>query len=561
MYFKQFSSRHWFALALIQALLAGYFFSNIQTYTIYQNIPNLLFDDLGFNPFIIRTLFSDAMIILILILPFIFINKPEQTYLKKYFNNLQFSNILLVLMSYMTLILSAAGTLELDYFIYMIIIWWIISNICIAIHLFLVAILPQKWIAHIIATVILFLLWFNLNQIEQNQPLPTISQLALQRLSEPLEIKAFIAENNPLSKRITTFIKRYQQIYPHIKLTFINPSSAPAQIKAFQIEQEGELLLQYAGHITKVAKITDYFFTKGLYKLLYQRQTTVVFLQGHGERTLSNNSPFEYGLFGALLQNENINIILQSVPPEVDRKTLLIIANPRQPLTAQESYAILEYVKKGGNLLWLLEPILENDGLYGLNQLADFLGLKILAGRLWNETLKTNQTLINITNFSTLENMIGLNALFPETTALQLENNIFNYQSFLKTPVLHLKPFEAEKSEEMQAVFTIGLIFQRAINILHQRIAIIGDSDFISNGYLEKANNAKLAINLIENLTEDADFINLPIKKRRDTQLALDFNLQIAFTGFFLFILPTIFLIISWRKLAKQIPSEIGASL
>ena len=550
---------HWFVLALIQAVLAWYFFYNIQVYIDYQNVLDPLFEKAGFNEFIIRTLFSDAAIILVLTLPFILHYNPANTFFKNHIYYVQFLTLLLVLISAMSLVLSLAGNVEFNYLIFLMIGWWLLSHLFIAIPLFLLSILPNKWLAHFISIIISCMIWINVNKIEQPQPLPLLSQIILKQLTEPLEIKAFVTDNQIIKNRITTFIKRYQVKYPQIKLNFINPNAAPAQIKAFHLEQEGELLLQYAGQITRVAKITDYFFTKVLHNLLHQHKIKVVFLQGHGERTLLNNSPFEYGLLSALLQNKNIEVVLQNTPPEIDRKTLWVIANPRQPLTTEESNQVLEYLKKGGNLLWLLEPILENDGLYGLNKAADFLGLKLLAGRLWNETLENNQTLINITNFPSLENMKALTATFSEATALQLETAIFNIQPLLKTSFLHLKPFEKEKVEEPQTIFTLGFLLQRSINTIQQRIAIIGDSDFISNAYLEKNQNANLIVDIIDNLTEELDFINLPIKNRADTQLIFDFNLQMGLTGFFLFVLPTIFIIIGWRQFVKQVPPKIGA--
>lgn len=561
MFFNKLLPLHWFVLAIIQAILAWYFFYNIQLYIDYQTVSDPLFEKTGFNEFIIRTLFSDAAIILILALPFILHYNPANTFFKNHIYYLQFLSLLLISISGMSLVLSLAGNVEFNHLIFLMISWWFLSHLFIVINLFFLSILPNKWLAYFISIIISCMIWINVNKIEQLQPLPLLSQMLLKQLTEPLEIKAFVSNNQTIKNRITTFIKRYQTKYPQIKLNFVNPNTAPAQIKAFHLELEGELLLQYAGRITKVSKITDYFFTKALHNLLHQHKIKVVFLQGHGERTLLNNSPFEYGLLSTLLQNKNIDVVLQSEPPEIDRKTLLVIANPRQPFTVKESFQLLEYLKKGGNLLWLLEPVLENDGLYGLNNVADLLGLKLLAGRLWNETLEYNQTLVNVIDFQTLENMKGLSATFSEATALHLEDNLFNVQPLLKTPLLYLKSFEIEQVEELQTTFTLGFLLQRSINTVQQRIAIIGDSDFISNAYLEKAQNANLIIDIIDNLTEELDFINLPIKNRSDTQLIFDFNVQMGLTGFFLFVLPTIFIIIGWQKLVKQIPPQIGEQL
>jgi hypothetical protein len=532
--FLKFSSKHWLILAVVQMLLAWYFFSNIQVYLVYQTLPSGLFGEMGFNHFIIGTLFFDAMIFFILTLPFTN-------------HNALFNIVFLSLLITMSLTLNT----DINYLFYLIFFWFFFSYIFFYIHLFLLKFFKTKWLFHIIATGILLSLWLTLPlewTVEPFQEIPNQTKMLLEQLTKPLEIKAFISNENPLKKRLIAFVERYQQLQPKIKLNLIQPQRASAQIKAFSIEQEGELLLQYDGNITRVEKITDYAITKGLQTLLHLNKTKIVFLEGHGERSVFNDSPFEISQLNRFLQNQNIEIVSQTFPPDIDRETLLVIAHPRQPLNHEESEQILAYIQKGGNLLWLIEPILEHDGLSGLNKIADFLGLKILDGRVWDHHKKENNSLIEIDQFQIFDNMRGLKVNFPEVAALQIDNILFNSQTIFKIPELRLKPFEMEKSEENHGVLNIGFALQRnVLNDKKQRIIVIGDSDFVSNAYLETAHNKKFAMEIMSWLTENKNLIHLPTNKIHDTKLTIDFNLQSILTAFFLFVLPLIFIIISYR--------------
>jgi len=537
-------SKQWIILSIIQIILAGYFFSNIQTYLVYQTFPSDLFGHLGFNQFIVGTLFSDAFLLFILSLPFL--NNHD-------LNKFQFLSFMAILLTAMSLSLSVSGNLNYYYLIYLITTWLLLSNILL---IFYLKFKIKSWVVHFILVSILAISWLKFPFHWTTAPLqyiPNETKALLSKITKPLEIKAFTSNTYPLKlrliieQRLSDFIANYQYFNPLIKLSFISPQSAPAQIKAFSLEQEGELLLQYEGQLMRVEKITDYAFTEALQRLLNLNKTKLIFLEGHGERSLQNNSPFDFSKIPLLLQNRRIETLSQTFLPDINRETLLVIAHPRQPLNLQENKELIKYIENGGNLLWLIEPVLENDGLSGLNQLAQYLGLKLLDGRLWDNRKTDNPTLIEINQFLTLENMQGLPVIFPEIAALQVEQTAFKIQPFLTTSGISLKSFDNKKLQENQSVFNIGFTLERTINNQTQRIVMIGDSDFMSNAYIEKNNNAKLTIEIMNWLTEPTDLIKVATQKSYDMQLTLDFNLQMILTVFFLFVLPLIFIIMGYK--------------
>ncbi|MFT5788758.1 MAG: ABC-type uncharacterized transport system involved in gliding motility auxiliary subunit [Shewanella sp.] len=84
----------------------------------------------------------------------------------------------------------------------------------------------------------------------------------------------------------------------------------------------------------------------------------VYFLNGHGEYSLSNKDNAGLTTFKQLLADNNIQSkplmlgITQSIPEDCD---VLIIAGPRTELTPQEDRLIVEYLKSGGDALFLIE--------------------------------------------------------------------------------------------------------------------------------------------------------------------------------------------------------------
>ena len=53
-----------------------------------------------------------------------------------------------------------------------------------------------------------------------------------------------------------------------------------------------------------------------------------------------------------------------------------------------------------------------------------------------------------------------------------------------------------------------------------QRVAVIGDGDFLSNAYLGNGGNLTLGMNLINWLSHDDRFIDIPVKTAPDRNLS-----------------------------------------
>ncbi|MCL1051069.1 GldG family protein [Shewanella abyssi] len=87
----------------------------------------------------------------------------------------------------------------------------------------------------------------------------------------------------------------------------------------------------------------------------------VYFLSGHGEYSISNEDNLGLSTFKQLLADNNIHSkalmlgITQSIPADCD---VLIIAGPRTELTPQEESLIVDYLKAGGDALFLIEQAL-----------------------------------------------------------------------------------------------------------------------------------------------------------------------------------------------------------
>ncbi|CAB1277098.1 GldG family protein [Candidatus Nitrosacidococcus tergens] len=93
---------------------------------------------------------------------------------------------------------------------------------------------------------------------------------------------------------------------------------------------------------------------------------------------------------------------------------------------------------------------------------------------------------------------------------------------------------------------------QEVIRNGQQRIAVIGDGDFISNAYLGNGSNLDLALNLVNWLAHEDKLISVPARTRVDSTLEISPMTSWLMGLGFLFILPVMLLIsgllIWWRR-------------
>ncbi len=84
----------------------------------------------------------------------------------------------------------------------------------------------------------------------------------------------------------------------------------------------------------------------------------------------------------------------------------------------------------------------------------------------------------------------------------------------------------------------LGLALSRERNGHPQRIAVIGDSDFLANAYLGNGANLELAMNVLNWLSLDDELISVTPRSAPDTQLVLSDGALAAIAFGFLIVLP-----------------------
>ena len=213
----------------------------------------------------------------------------------------------------------------------------------------------------------------------QRNSLSEASLRLLGSVDEPLKITAFISPVNELKESLDTLFQRFADAQRNIEYDSVNPDLVPEKLREFNIQRDGEVVIQYAGRSENLSQITEASVTNTIARLMRQGERWVVFLQGHGERDPYSEANYDLQLFATRLSQkgfhiETVNLLQNTQMP--DNIDILVIADPRSALLAGEINMINDYIQTGGNLLWLSEGVEEN----ALEGLAEQLELEFLEG-------------------------------------------------------------------------------------------------------------------------------------------------------------------------------------
>ena len=444
----------------------------------------------------------------------------------------------------------------------------------------------------LIVCLTILLAWLSVRyqiQIDSTQSgrhtLSHASEEVLDRMEGPVEITAYAREEAALRKAVEKIVGRYQRLKKDIHLEFINPDAVPDEVRNAGVSVNGEMLLRYQGLTEHVKTGTEEEFTNALQRLARGSEHWLAFLEGHGERDPHGTARHDLKLWTSQLalrgfKIQPLNLAAVQVIP--NNTKILVIASPAVDLLPGEVTLIVDYLLRGGNVLWLSDP----GSLHGLEPLADQLNIEIPAG----VVIDFSGSLVGIDDPSIVINTSGmypqhaitkafnLTTFFPTTAVINVKGQaedlsewnkssllISGNHTWLKTGVLEAEAeVEFNEDSDTPGPLDIGISLERVLEKItnkesdagssgiQQRIVVVGDGDFLSNAYVGNSGNLDLGVRLINWLSNDDDFINIPIKTVNDAQLEFPAYATWIIGFGFIFVLPLIFLgtglFIWWRR-------------
>jgi ABC-type uncharacterized transport system involved in gliding motility auxiliary subunit len=415
--------------------------------------------------------------------------------------------------------------------------------------------------------------WQHDFSFAQRASLDTRTRTLLEKLDAPIAIVSYAPPDNQLRSAIADFVARYARIKSDISLSFVDPDANPAATREAGIQVNGELIIRYKGRSEQLKVLTERELDNALLRLARERERLVAFLSGDGERKPDGVANSDFGNFGALLKAQGARAIPLTlagnvhVPENVDA---LVIAAPSVPLNDAVVNELIDYVERGGNLLWLIEPGIATN----LDPLLKSMSLRVLPGVVVDGAGSQfgigDPSFIAIAQYpaNPITRGFTLTTLFPQSAALaKVDDAQWNVSALLDTTAKSWTETGAipkqgdtttisydESKGEIPGPLDIGLSMTRLSPSpakRDQRAVVIGDADFLSNAFLGNGGNREFGQRVFDWLLQDDELVDIPDKGAPDRRLDVTQRQLGAIAIGFLIVLPVLLLIIGgaiWRR-------------
>ncbi len=395
----------------------------------------------------------------------------------------------------------------------------------------------------------------------------------LDSMSDPIVFHVFAPNGADSRRAVEEDLRKYAREKDNIEIDFIDPSASPQKVRDYNVSFVGEVVVEYQGRRENLRATTEQAITTALQRLAYSGEQYVVFLQGHGERATSGDTPSSFGLFAQALRDKGLKVQdlnLVQTPSIPDNTSVLVIGSPSSKLLDGEVQIVRDYVSKGGNLLWLADP----DYPTGLDALAKDIGIQWQDGyailpeyqilgtghpgffaAVGYPPNPVTQGLDLVTLFPLVRSLVntGEVAGWDAKPMLQTSEAAWLETGDIESGSVSLDP------TDIPGPLNIGMTLTRTYtpakadggapdaaagnNGPHpQRIALIGDADFLSNAYVGELGNQQLGLNVVQWLASRDAQLNIDIKKAPDTQLFLPAWGTYLVSGGFIIVLPLLLL-------------------
>lgn len=389
---------------------------------------------------------------------------------------------------------------------------------------------------------------------------------ALALLKGPVKITVYATQQDArfgdIRKFISEFVALYQRYKPDISLTFVDPVKEPEAMRKASIKGNGEMVVEFAGRNEHLTTLNEQTLSSALLSLAHDKDQTLAYLGGHGERKLEGIANDDLGDFGARLNQlgyraVSLNLALaQDIPANT---SVLVITQPQIRLMPGEVGKLLRYVDDGGNLLWLADA----GPLRGLEPLAEKLGISFMPGIVIDPAAQEMNAPLDWTLGTgypphAVTRNFDLITAFPDARAISVDRKD-GWQTHTLVEGAqrgwvsdHGIGKHIDKDRDIPGPFSLAVTLQRSVNDREQRIIVVGAGSFLANVYSGNGGNLDLGINMVNWLAKEERLITVQPRAAKDGKITLSKNQLTTISVSFLVLIPLLLVTVGtlqwWRR-------------
>ena len=353
----------------------------------------------------------------------------------------------------------------------------------------------------------------------------------LRGLSREVKITVFAQDRGQAFTTYRDLLDSYRQESDKIKVEYVDPERRPGVARQYGIIRADTAILESGPQTTRITAPSEAELTGALIRVSKDRKKLVLFLEGHGERSLSDQERGGFSLAKEALTKQNYEVdtlvlLKESAIPE--GISVLVLAGPRRPVTREEKDRISRYVTNGGRLLVLLDPDSQADIEDLLRQWGVEAGRGVLVD-LQDRLAQGDLTALMVRTFTEHEitQDFTFAVLFPVSRHLSFHEETGKDWDFV--PLARTSPqswaetnlqgrvvsFSAKEDVQGPLPLAAALTPKKPLEEGKRRAAlvVVGNSSFASNAYINFPGNTDFLLHALGWLAEERELISITPKE------------------------------------------------
>lgn len=348
----------------------------------------------------------------------------------------------------------------------------------------------------------------------------------------PIEVLAFYPYDDRTQYEFEVFLKECQTRHPNFKYKFYDPDRVPRLAKELHVKDLYTVVVRFEDRQERIIRPTEQSFANALVRLANPRAIQLCFMTGHGEISLSREDRGGYHLFRQALEDRNYTVeelilLRDKVPDHCD---VIVAGGPHRELDREEYRLLKEAFDGGKGLLLLLDPMDPGSGESFRTFVRSFgieIGADVIVDKM--SRLVGGDFLVPLVSQYMSKHPIteefDLATFFPVARSVQPSSEPFTdweitplaftgSGSWAETNLQALESGEAvfDVDSDLSGPVSVAVAARRMQEDSEDsggRIVVIGDSDFVSNAYLDLSGNEDFALNVIAWLVKDTRTISI----------------------------------------------------
>lgn len=375
------------------------------------------------------------------------------------------------------------------------------------------------------------------------------SAKVLASIKQDIRIRAFVDAR--VRNEFDNFFSKYSYVSKNVHFEHIDLDKDPMVLEKYKIKNAGVLIVESETRTARVDNLSgpddpklEEKLTNALIQVTKGDKKKIYFVSGHGEKLITDTGPKGYSDMKDTLEagrynvEELVTVQKEKIPSDAE---ILILAGPVSDFMEYELNSFDEFLKRGGKILFLLEP--ETNA-----KVQGFLAKYGVSWKAKKTILEQNPAQLRAGGSPLVPIVVSYNrtqeivkdaqqvSIFPISTPVEKSPKAppeYKVDSLFSTSKLSLEvemfaenKLKVDQKNDRRGPLSLGVaVSGPAVNKVIDakekaeqkpdapkaefRLVVIGDSDFASNGVVKTGINRDIFQNSLSWLAQEEDLISI----------------------------------------------------